>query len=109
MRAESGLIDLESGHGRPQCLETWAYHHGLAQTKRGGEVGDGSFRASGRSSARDETELTRDTAAEERSGQVQVTQEVKTNKASDRKIALPQIKRNREEKIRVLKKNYFAP
>lgn len=45
----------------------------------------------------------------ERSGQVQVTQEVKTNKASDRKIALPQIKRNREEKIRVLKKNYFAP
>lgn len=29
------------------------------------EVGDGSFRASGRSSARDETELTRDTAAEE--------------------------------------------
>lgn len=45
----------------------------------------------------------------ERSGQVQVTQEVKTNKASDRKIALPQIKRNREENIRVLKKNYFAP
>lgn len=65
MRAESGLIDLESGHGWPQCLETWAYHHGLTQTKRGGEVGDGSFRASGRSSARDETELTRDTAAEE--------------------------------------------
>lgn len=45
----------------------------------------------------------------ERSGQVQVTQEVKSNRASDRKIALPQIKRNWEEKIRVLKKNYFAP
>lgn len=44
MRAESGLIDLESGHGWPQCLETWTYHHGLAQVKSGGEVGDGSFR-----------------------------------------------------------------
>lgn len=45
----------------------------------------------------------------ERSGQVQVTQEVKSSRASDRKIALPQIKRIWEEKVRVLIKNYFAP
>lgn len=45
----------------------------------------------------------------ERSGQVQVTQEVKSNRASDRKIALRQIKRIWEEKIWVLTKDYFAP